>query len=132
MAKSEWLKKYKYRNYARGQDKELFLRAFKKTKFANIKQFLYACRNNNEINLKRSLLSIWFNIHMRIFYWREYEMPLYLVLIYPIIAMLRLLSYCYAAVRGHSVYWANIQKIENNIYVERDQEWIYQCLNNDS
>lgn len=129
MAKAAWLKKYKYRTeYPRAQDRELFYRAYRKSRFAHIPEFLYAYRDEGQINPRKAALSLKCNILMRCRHWREYGMPLASVLIYPLLATCRLLYFFVAAARGRSVYWAHMQKVFNNDQIQRDQLWIKEIL----
>lgn len=128
MGRSNWFKKYLYRHYPRSQDQDLFLRSYRKSIFANLPKYLYAYFDPGNIPMKKLILASWTNLIMRFRHHREYGLPARKVLIYPLILGGKWLYWCLLALRGKSIFDPACRQLPQNEQVQRDQEWIYQCL----
>jgi glycosyltransferase involved in cell wall biosynthesis len=129
MAKAGWLSHYRYReSYRRAQDRELFLRTYQHSKFANLPQNLYAYRLPNKVNIRNVTLSLYCNLLMRMRHWQEYGLPLRSVLLYPLTAGGKMLYYLISALLNRNIFWAHIKPLTWTEPAVQDQEWIYRCL----
>ncbi len=129
MARAAWFKKYKYRaEYKRAQDRELFFRAFRHSRFAHIPQFLYACRDPGKLNPKKLVLNNYYNILMRFRHWQEYGIPVSQVLSFPPLVIARMGYYIIAGLCGRSLLWGHMTKVIDSEELVNDKEWISSCL----
>jgi glycosyltransferase involved in cell wall biosynthesis len=129
MARAEWLRRYKYRPlYFRAEDRDLFFRSFRESRFANMPQYLYAYRDPGRINLKKIYYTNYQVLIMRLRHWKEYGLPIRWVLGFPLIMAGRLVYYVMTAALGRSWLWSHMQPLPRTTALEKDQVWLSQCL----
>ncbi len=132
LGKTDWFRRYRYRHYPRSQDRELFLRSYQHSTFGNIPEFLYAYRDPGKVTLKKVILASWTNFIMRFRHRREYGLPLASVLMYPVLLGGKWLYWGILALLGKSLFALPCQPIPQDERFQRDQAWIYQCLQADN
>jgi len=131
MAKSSWLKAFKYDGlYSRAQDRELFFRTYRISRFANIREYLLAYRDPGRLNPKKLFWNNWYNIFMRWRHWRDYGLPASSLIVFPVIVAGRLFYYSITGLCGRGLMWKHSKTIEPTKYNVACQQWIYECLNN--
>ncbi|MDI6852071.1 MAG: glycosyltransferase [Deltaproteobacteria bacterium] len=128
MGRAEWFRKYRYRQYPRSQDRDLFLRSYRHSTFANTPLFLYAYRDPGKLSMRKLVLASWTNLVIRLRHRREYGLPVYSVLASPLLMGGKWFYWGLLALRGQSLFALPCQKLENNQRVEADQAWIWHCL----
>jgi hypothetical protein len=128
MGRAEWFKKYRYQNYPRSQDRDLFFRAYQHSTFANIPEFLYAYRDPGKVILRKLVLASGTNLLMRLRHHREYGLPLSSVLVYPFSLGGKWLYWGLLALQGKSLFDLLRQRLKADDRLRQDQAWIYQCL----
>lgn len=129
MARAAWFQRFKYRpEYFRCQDRELFLRSYRYSTFANIPGFLYAYRLDESHNLKKPFMASYYVNLMLWRHWREYGVPLPWVLGFPFISAGRLLYHSLAIAFKKGMLWSHIKSLPRNDDFIRAQEWIWACL----
>lgn len=132
MARAEWFRKYRYREqYFFAFDGDLFLRSYRQSKFANLPMFLYAYRNPAKPVMAKLAYSNWFATLARWQNWREYGIPPQRVLIYPLLALGRVLYHAVIYIFGRSQMWVHRKPLEATESLRLDQEWLWQCLKDD-
>jgi glycosyltransferase involved in cell wall biosynthesis len=129
LGREEWFRTYRYRHYPRAQDRELFLRSYRHSTFANIPEFLYAYNDPGKLKLRKLVLASWANLVMRLRHHREYGLSALSVLAYPLLLGGRWLYWGLLALQGKSLFDLPRQKIPESERFRRDQAWIRQCMN---
>jgi glycosyltransferase involved in cell wall biosynthesis len=129
MARGEWLRRFRYHeDYFRAEDRELFFRSCRTSRFANIPEFLYAYRDPGWLSPRKLFYTNWQVIVMRWRHRREYGLPVSQVLGFPVLAAGRFFYYCLAALCGKGLMWGHLQQPARTPDFLRDQEWISRCL----
>lgn len=129
MARAEWLRRYRYgEQYFPGEDGDLFLRSYRQSKFANLPMFLYAWRDPGKFLPKKLVFSNWKATLMRWQNWREYGIPPQRVLIYPLLALGRVLYHVLIYILGRSQMWVHRTPLKVTESLRLDQQWLWQCL----
>ena len=129
LGREEWFRTYRYRHYPRAEDRELFLRSYRHSTFANIPEFLYAYNDPGKLKLRKLVLASWTNLVMRLRHHREYGLPVSSVLVYPLLLGGKWLYWGLLALQGKSLFDLHRQRIPEDEQFRRDQAWIRQCMN---
>jgi glycosyltransferase involved in cell wall biosynthesis len=129
MAKTEWMRTYKYRTkYRLAQDRELFLRAYRYTRFGRIPDVLYVYRVSEKMIFRKTFSSLYYECLMLFQNWKEYGLSASSLMTFLIIAPGRLAFYCVSALFGKNWTWGKLRETGKSSDFVKAQEWIYYCL----
>ncbi len=122
MGRAVWFRRFPYaEEYTRAQDRELFLRSYRFSRFANLPQFLYAYHDPGKISLPKLIRSLWYNAYMIAKNWRQYYIPVDKVLYFLLIKIPgRMMYYLLSAAMGKNIFWAHIKNPKLSADLQRD------------
>ena len=133
MTKKEWFNKYKFRNYPRSAETDLFLRSYKYSKFYNLPDILYAWRepgkeSNRKMMIKKMILNSLSQLDMRFRNWKEYGLPINAVLSYPLIVARKWAYWTVCIIFRKSPFARLYKEVYKDKQYYSDQEWIFNCI----